>query len=89
MAKIEIVTSFSKFKVQVLTSESQADLLVYLTQSESEAKGKDEIWYMTEHFSDLKISYVTSFPDLKVCFVKSKSAACWKNKTHKLQGQIG
>lgn len=89
MAKVEVVKSFPKYKVQVLTSESQADLLVYVTERESEANGKDEIWFMAKSFPDLKVSYVTSFPDLKICFVKSKSNARWKNKKHKLQGQLG
>lgn len=60
-----------------------------MAKFEYEEKGNDEIWLMTETSDDIKISYVTSFLDLKVYYVKSNNYAGWKNKKHKLQRQIG
>ena len=88
MAKVQEVKSFADYKVQVLTTETTADLLVFVTERESEAKDKEEIWYMAKTSPNLKVAYVTSFPDLKICFVNTKSRAGWKNKKHKLQGQL-
>jgi hypothetical protein len=87
MAIVKVVTSFPDFKAQIVTS--LPDLLVYVTKNKSEAKGSDAIWYMDESFPDSKVQYVTSFPDVKIQFVKSRGLSGWKNKTHKLQGQIG
>ena len=50
---------------------------------------QDEIWYFDNAFPDSKIKFVTSFEDLKIQYVNSRSSAGWKNKTHKLQGRIG
>lgn len=87
MAVLKEVTSFEDFKVRIVTSFP--DLLVYVTRSKSEAKGKDAIWYFDTSFEDRKIKFVTNFPDIKVQYVDTKSQAGWKNKTHKLQHMIG
>ncbi|MBL0308209.1 MAG: hypothetical protein IPP77_00465 [Bacteroidetes bacterium] len=87
MAKIQEVKSFSDFKVQIVTSFP--DLCVYVTKSESEAKGNDGVWCFVNSFPDKKIQFVNSFPDLKIQYVNSKSSAGWKNHSHKLQNRIG
>jgi hypothetical protein len=87
MAIVKEVTSFADIKVQIVTSSP--DLLVYITKNKNEAKGSDSIWFFDTSFVEKKISFVSSFPDLKIQYVSSKSAAGWKNRTHKLQGRIG
>lgn len=87
MAIIKEVTSFPQIKVQIVTSFP--DLYVYVTKNKSEAKNSDCIWFFSNSTSDKKIQFVKSFSDLKIQYVKNKSAAGWKNKTHKLQNQIG
>lgn len=88
MATIKEVLSFEDLKVKIVTSSP--DLLVFVTDKESEAKGKDEIWYFDEKTSspDKKVKFVTSSEHLKIQYVKSKSQAGWKNKTHKLQNRL-
>jgi len=87
MATIKEVTSFPDYKVQIVTSHP--DLCVYVTKNKSEAKGNDAVWYFDKSFPDKKGRFVKSFPYLKIQYVTSKSAAGWKNKTHKLQNRIG
>ncbi len=87
MATIKEVTSFSDFKVQIVTSSP--DLFVYVTKNKSEAKGSDGIWFFDNSFPDKKVQFVKNFPDLKIQYVNSKNSAGWKNKTHKLQSRIG
>jgi ribonucleotide monophosphatase NagD (HAD superfamily) len=87
MANLQVVEHFEDIRVQIVDSQSQADLLVYVTKSETEAKGKDEIWCFVKHFPNCKIRFVTSNPDLKVLYVDRRSQAKWK-KPHKLMKQI-
>jgi hypothetical protein len=87
MAILKEVTSFPDFKVQIVTSSP--DLCVYVTKSKAEANDSDYIWYFEKSFPEKKIQFVNSFPDLKIQYVNSKSAAGWKNRTHKLQNRIG
>jgi len=87
MAIIKVVTSFPDFKVQIVTSFP--DLCVYVTKNKSEAKDNDGVWFFDNSFPDKKVQFVNSFPDLKIQYVTSKSAAGWKNKSHKLQYRIG
>ena len=88
MAVIKEVKSFFEMKVKIVTSFP--DLKVYVTKRESEAKGKDEIWYFDERTSrpDKKIKFVNSFEDLKIEYVNSKNQAGWKNKSHRLINRI-
>lgn len=86
MAIIKEVTSFEDFKVQIVTSFP--DLNVYVTKNKMEAKGSDGIWFFDNSFPDKKVKFANSFPDLKIQYVNSKSAAGWKNRTHKLQNRI-
>ena len=89
MATIKEVKSSEDMKVKIVTSFP--DLKVFVTNKEYEAKDKDEVWFFDEKESrpDKKIKFVNSFEDIKIEYVKSKSQAGWKNKTHKLQNRIG
>lgn len=87
MATIKEVSSFSDFKVQIVTSFP--DLCVYITQSQSEAKGSDSVWFFSDSFPDKTIQFVNNFPDLKIQYVKSKFDAGWKNDSHQLRNKIG
>jgi len=87
MAKIQEVSSFADFTVEIVNSFP--DLCVYVSNSESESNNKDEIWYFGNSFPDKKVKFVSSFPDLKVLYVNSYSSAGWKNSSHKLKGRIG
>lgn len=86
MAVIQEVSSFEDFSVEIV--DAFPDLCVYLTKSEFEAKGKEEIWCFTNSFPEKKIKFVTSFPDLKIQYVNSSFSAGWKNSSHKLKGSI-
>ena len=87
MAILKEVTSFQDFKVQIVTSSP--DLFVYVTKMKSEADHSDCIWYFDNSFPKKKVKFVTSFADVKIQYVNSKSYAGWKNKSHKLQNRIG
>ena len=87
MAILKEVTSFEDIKVQLVTSFP--DICVYVTKNKSEADNSDFVWFFDNSFPKKKIKFVTSFADLKVQYVNSKSAAGWKNHTHKLQHRIG
>lgn len=86
MAILKEVTAFEDIKVQIVTSFP--DLCVYVTKNKLEAERSDSVWYFDNAFAKKKIKFVTAFPDLKIQYVGSKSAAGWKNRSHKLQNRI-
>ncbi|MCL2298110.1 MAG: DUF6150 family protein [Proteobacteria bacterium] len=73
-------------KVKIVTSAP--DLCVYVTENKTEARDSDYIWYFDKSSGE-EIEFVKSSADLEVQYVTSKSAAGWKNRSHKLQGRIG
>lgn len=85
------IESLSDFKMFRTANESEADLLVYLTDSESLATG-DALWYYmdSESLADKKIFWVEyeSAADVKIHFVDSEGLAGWRN-SHPLEGRIG
>jgi hypothetical protein len=88
MAVMKEVPSFEDIKVQIVQSESAADLLVFVTKSKSEAKGKDEIWCFDNSFPDHKIRFVTASPKLKIFYVSMKSQEKWRH-AHSLMKRLG
>ncbi len=87
MAIIKESESFADIKVQIVSA--LPDLCVYVTKQKFEAKGRDDVWFFDDSFPDKKVKFVRHLPDLKVQYVRTKSAAGWKNKQHKLQNRIG
>ena len=75
-------------KVQLVNNQTQAELLVYVTKKDLEAKGKDEIWFFDDRKGKTSVKFVNNFGDLKVFYVKHKHQAKWR-KPHKLQKRIG
>lgn len=87
MAILKEVSSFEDYKVQIVTAFP--DLYVYVTDNKMEAAKNDAVWYFEDAFPKRKIKFVRAFPDLKIQYVNSRSAAGWRNKTHKLQKRLG
>lgn len=92
MALIKVKTSRSgNILVCEVKSRSVADLLVYVSDSRTVARGVDERWCYVDSqtASSSTICWVQSrsVADLLVCFVTSRSVAGWQG-THRLQGQL-
>ena len=79
--------NFGKIKVELVKHKSSADLLVYITKTKSEAKGKDFIWFFDDKYGKTKVKFVKYSSDVKVFYVDRKNEAKW-NKPHKLTGRF-
>jgi hypothetical protein len=83
--------SFANVLVHEVRSFSMADLFVFVTESRSEAMGKEEIWYFTDAVSAARtrVCFVEalSAAELRICFVEARSRAGWR-KRHRLAGRL-
>jgi len=77
--------------VNVVSSRSVADLLVYQTESRSIASGRDEIWCLvgSRSIATSKVNFVgsRSIANLLVCYVGSRSVA-GRQRDHPLRGKL-
>lgn len=87
MAIISVVTSLEDIKVQIVTAFP--DVCIFETHNKWEAAHSDIVWFFDNALSAKKIRIVSSFPDLKIQYVDSKTLAGWKNKTHRLRNKLG
>ena len=82
---------YGAIKVYVTDRKYDADLVVYVADYKSEARGKDEIWYFEKYKSsaDAVICIVDykSEADLKIYYARYKSEAGWR-KSNKYVGRL-
>lgn len=81
----------SSIQVMFVNTKAEADLCVYVAETKSQAKGKDEIWYYgkSKWSADAIVYFVSSKSqaDIKVFVVSSKSQAGWRTP-NRYQGQL-
>lgn len=81
--------SEAHIRVAVVDQSDQADLCVYLASSIGQAVG-DDIWFVDQSKQSARTwVYFTNqeMAQVKVCFVKDRIMAGWKNE-HPLQGKF-
>lgn len=92
MASIFVTNEYDA-DVKVCKVDSyDADLAVYVVDYESDARGRDELWFYVDWANDatVKICWVdwANDADIKVCFVDYQGDAGWKCG-HPWQARLG
>ena len=87
--KVRTVASISACRVD---DRTDADLLVYVTDSRGISFDKDHVWSYVENDSEASIKIfwdqVTPTADLKVCFVDDLGVSGWMSDNHRLSGAL-
>ena len=91
LVKIEKVRSVAQFTATRVEDRTNADLLVFVSDSHGVSFRKDEIWSYVESDgeSNVKLFWdeVTTVADLKICFVDDLGIAGWVTD-HPLKGKL-
>lgn len=91
LVKVEKVRTVGRVNVSRVEDRTDADLLVFITDSHGVSFGKEQVWSYVESEgeSNVKLFWDETTPvaDLKVCFVHDLGAAGWV-KEHPLKGSL-
>jgi len=91
LVKVEKVRTVADINVSRVEDRTDADLLVFVTDSHGVSFGKEDVWSYVESEgeSNIKIFWDETTPvaDLKVCFVDDLGVAGWV-KGHPLKGNL-
>ena len=91
LVKVEKVRTIATINVTRVEDRTDADLLVFVTDSHGVSFGKEEVWSYVEREgeSNIKLFWDETTPvsDLNVCFVDNLGVAGWM-KEHPLKGRL-
>lgn len=91
LIKVEKVRTVANINVSRVEDRTDADLLVFVTDSQGVSFGKEDVWSYVESEGECNIKLfwdeATPVADLKVCFVDDLGAAGWV-KEHPLKGSL-
>lgn len=93
MALIAVVESQNEANILIceVDSYADADIRVYVEESEKMAQDRDEVWCYIDTYTlaTSKVCWVDSpaLADLLIYFVDSKYSAGWQ-RVHRFQGQL-
>ncbi len=91
LVKVEKVRTVADINVSRVEDRTDADLLVFVTDSHGVSFGKEEVWSYVEREGECNIKLfwdeTTPVTELKVCFVDDLGVAGWV-KEHPLKGSL-
>jgi len=91
LVKVEKVRTVASINVSRVEDRTDADLLVFVTDSHGVSFGKEEVWSYVENVGESNIRLfwdeTTPVTDLKICFVDNLGVAGWVTE-HPLKGSL-